>query len=354
MSANSIYTSSPPPRLTGVLDMLGIARESREIDEANETSFDLPISNSRRRISGSSSSQDYRTDPSNSATATQPPSLAGRRRDGVRTYTPPIHYLPILDNEAAVLRRDNDDPAPMSSSSLLRRELDGEDIPNRLSILRSNLRSNAVRIHEALDAAASELTLPFIPTPRDSFPPRNHHRHSSMSSSPRILEATNSPPARSSNRRTESAKEHKLEDVLYFLDIQRLVSANLDKPEKSCHFVRSYVAESSWLRAGGFYHGVQTIAGEVPNILSTLARQLHTTQFVPTKEWKVEVTIDQVDYSDMSIAGLMRAYDMTDCRDRQSVTTFWTGEAYNPKQSISSWLILFIVDRFRVPSFTPH
>lgn len=60
--------------------------------------------------------------------------------------------------------------------------------------------------------------------------------------------------------------------------------------------------------------------------MSNLARQLPSAQYSASKEWKVEVVIDQVDYSDMSIAGSMTAYDMPELSDRQSVTTFWTGE----------------------------
>ena len=331
----SPFTRNSPTssRLTGVLEMLRVARETREGNEHRpELSFVESTNILRRGTSTASPIHAYRSISSSSSATIPSPVLAGRRREGPFPYVArerphyrvqtPSSEFPLQPHSEGI-----DSPA-MSSSNLLRRELDGDDFPSRLD----NFRSNAVSIHESLDAVTSEVTQPFIHNRRDSFSSRNHHRHSSMSTSPRILETVNAPSP--SIRRTESEKARRLEDVLFFLDMQRLPSSNGDTLLSSSHVACPYVAESSWLRPGRRYHGVQTVAGEVPNLLSSLARQLRAAQFTATKEWKVEVIIDQVDYSNMSIAGSMKAYDLADSVDPRKVTTFWTGEASNPFQLI--------------------
>jgi len=145
-----------------------------------------------------------------------------------------------------------------------------------------------------------------------------------MSTSPRVLESGNTPAA--STRRNEPDLNDKLEDVLFFLDMQRLPSTDLERIIHLSHFQQSLVAECSWLRPGGRFHGIQSFAGDTNSLISNLARQPQGSQLASSKEWKVEVVIDQVDYSDMSIAGSMTAYDMPESGDRPSVTTFWTGE----------------------------
>jgi hypothetical protein len=327
-SAGPVSRNSPSSsRLTGVLEMLRVARETREGIERRLGVSSIESSAVQQRGTNTASPvQGYRSISLSSSTTIQSAPIA-RRRAGVLSYSAreyPTNRLQMPQSELPLQhRREDNDPPTMSSSNLLRRELDRDDFPSRLAILRSNARS----VNESLDAEAIELTLPFTHNRLDSFSTRNHHRHSSMSTSPRILETVNPPSPPS--RRTESEKIRRLEDVLYFLDMQRFPSSNSDKLWKTSHFSCSYVAESSWLRPGGRYHGVQTITGEVPHLLSNLAHQLRPAQSANTEEWKVEVIIDQVDYSNMSIAGSMKAYDIAERGDRQSVTTFWTGEASN-------------------------
>jgi hypothetical protein len=354
ISASTVSRNSPPSsRLTGVLEMLRVARETRD---GNERHLDVSSVESpavpRRGTSTTSPIQSYRSISSSYNATMQSSSPIARRREGFISYSArehPHYRLQLPPSEFPLQHQSEDtDPPSMSNSNLVRRELDGDDFPSRLAYL----RSNAPSIHESLDAAATELTIPFTHSRSDSFSTRNHHRHSSMSASPRVLETSypSSPPS----RRTESEKTRRLEDVLYFLDMQRHRSPNSDKLRKNSHFGCSYVAESSWLRPGGRYHGVQTIAGEVPLLVSNLARQLRAAQSSATKEWKVEVIIDQVDYSNMSIAGSMKAYDMANCGDRQNVTTFWTGEVSSLSRLYEAWLILSKVDRLFVTSFSSH
>jgi len=350
-TSSTLHSNPPSSRLTGVLEMLRVARETREDNERQfeVSSVELP-GVQRRGASTASPIQGYRSVSSIPSATIQTPALTTRRREGVLSYSSrehPHHRLQMSPGERPLRRpsgEGNESPA-MNSSNLLRRELDGDDFPSRLAIL----RSNALSLQESLDAAAAELTLPFTQNRGDSFSARNHHRHSSMSTSPRVLETANPPSL--PNRRAESEKARRLEDVLYFLDMQRNLSPDDSQFHKTSRFGSSYVAESSWLRPGGRYYGVQSISGEVPPPLSHLSRQLRL-QSAATKEWKVEVLIDQVDYSNMSISGSMKAYDMADNGDRTDVITFWTGEVTNLCQSYICNLAYSEVDRFFVTSFS--
>jgi hypothetical protein len=207
----------------------------------------------------------------------------------------------------------------MNSIELLRRELNTEDFPSRFSLVRANSL-----LMQDDERTMDELALPFLHPRGDGIPPRNHRRQSSMSTSPRVLETANF--ASASARRTENDLNDRLEDVLFFLDMQRLPSSDLDKLIHMSYFRQSLVAECSWLRPGGMFHGVQSFSGESDVSMSNLTRQLRDAQPNSPKEWKVQVAIDQVDYSDMSIAGSMTAHDMPESNDRRSVTTLWTGE----------------------------
>ena len=344
-TSSTLHNSPPLSRLTGVLEMLRVARETREDNERQQlevSSVEFP-SVQRRGAGTASPIQAYRSGSSISSAIIQISALAARRRDGVLSDSAREHPRHPLQNPPGErpLRHpsgeDNESPA-MNSSNLLRRELDGDDFPSRLAIL----RSNALSLQESLDAAATELTLPFTQSHRDNFSTRNHHRHSSMSTSPRVLETANTPSPQT--RSAESEKARRLEDVLYFLDMQRNPFPDDSKLHKTSHFATSYVAESSWLRPGGRYHGVQSIVREVP----PFSRQLPV-QSAATKEWKVEVVVDQVDYSDMSISGSMKACNMADGGDRNDVITFWTGEVTKLCN-----LAYCEVDRFLVTSFSSY
>ena len=330
-------TASPsaephPSRITGVREILQRAREARLMNERmTETSNSARADNRPRRIRGPipmpllRSSSAIMDTPNSQLTAV----LNGGRRESPResVYNESIsttYQLARVQSTSQIQSQRQIPNSPsLSSTSLLRRELDSDDIPSRLSIL----RANALLMHDDLERAMDELGLPFIQTRRDSIPPRNHHRHSSMSTSPRVLESGSSPAT--STRHNEPDLNDKLEDVLFFLDMQRLPSTDLGKLIHFSHFQRSLVAECSWLRPGGRFHGIQSFARDTNSLISNLTRRRQDSQSVPSKEWKVEVVIDQVDYSDMSIAGSMTAYDMPESGDRPSVTTFWTGEVNN-------------------------
>lgn len=192
---------------------------------------------------------------------------------------------------------------------------------------------------DILERAVHELSQPFLP-PNDVAPLRNHHRHSSMSVSPRILETGTLPSSSTTLARYRSLlatpdphstvsqqrqSYGRLENALILLDAQRVAQQGTANRTHSSRAVPS-VSESSWLRPGGTYFGVQRFTGERDHSISAITRQLRSRVSPSSHQWKVEVEIDQVDYSNMSIAGSMTAYDMPDSRDRKSVTTFWTGE----------------------------
>ena len=268
--------------------------------------------------------------------------LSNERRNGDRweslwelAYNESIStiYQPARVQSTSQIQRQRQPPdtPSLSSTGLLRRELDSDDIPSRLSIL----RANALLMQDDLERALDELRLPFLQTRRDSIPPRNHHRRSSMSTSPRVLESVSTPAP--SARRNEPDLNDKLEDVLFFLDMQRLPSTDIKRFTHLSHFQRSLVAECSWLRPGGRFHGIQSFAGHTNSLNSNLGRQVRESPSTSPKEWKVEVAIDQVDYSDMSIAGSMTAYNMPESSDRPSVTTFWTGEVSNLNSLFVYW-----------------
>jgi len=329
--------------------MLRLAREAREESERQLVLSSVELPNVQRRGATTASPiQAYRSASSMPSAVVQPSALTARRREGGFSYSARgnLHYrIQVSPSERSLrLPSGEDDESPhMNSSNLLRRELDGDDFPSRLAVL----RSNAFSLQESLDAAATELTIPFAQNRRESFSTRNHHRHSSMSTSPRILENTNppSPP----NRRSDSEKTRRLEDVLYFLDVQRHISPDDLTLHKSSYFASSYVAESSWLRPGGRFYGTQSITGEFPSEFSGLTRQLRAAQSTSSKEWNVEVVLDQVNYANMSIAGSMKACDMADNGDRNDVTTFWTGEVSNLSgYAYAHWLIMKLID------FTSH
>jgi hypothetical protein len=319
--APSSYTSS---HLTSVLGMLHVARETRRVGEQplEPVNSEAPDSLSRgvairSRIRGR---QSLLTAQSGANTPASP--LSGRRRESVRELQTDSNSLRRSQTTTQLqILREQSHSLSNSRTSLLRRELDGEDFLSRLSLLRTNVLSLSNELERAMD----ELALPFINSRGDNPPPRNHHRHSSMSTSPRVLENVN----HSSNRRSESDISDKLEEVLYFLDMQRFLPVSLDKLLKISNPAQSFVAESSWLCPGGVYRGVQSFARGAPSNVPGLGRQFRATDSDPSKEWKVEVVIDQIDYSDMSIAGSMAAYDMPESEAQQKVTTFWTGEVNN-------------------------
>ena len=221
-----------PSQITGVREILQRAREARLMNERmTETSSPARADNRLRRISGPTPMPSLRSGsailatPNPQSTVT----LNGGRRDSPRESASnesiSTIYQParVQSNSQLQRQRQNPDSPSLSSTGLLRRELDSNDFPSRLSIL----RANALLMHDDLERAMDELGLPFLQTRRDSIPPRNHHRHSSMSTSPRVLESGNTPPA--STRRNEPDLNDKLEDVLFFLDMQRLPSTDLER-----------------------------------------------------------------------------------------------------------------------------
>jgi hypothetical protein len=225
----------------------------------------------------------------------------------------------------------------VGGDNLLQRELDGEDLPSRLSLS----RVNALPRSNGMQWSFNSLAPPTIDNLGDNSSSRNHHRHSSMSTSPRVLEASASsvspnqargdrfPSLQDADMGQGSTIYKKLEDVLYFLDLQRLPPSSVSKPIRSVHFLQTFINATSWLRPGGVYLGVQSFEEEPTNSVSALTRQLRRTRFDRSHDWKVKVVIDEVNYTDMSIAGSMTAYDLPDAQERQSVTTFWTGEVSN-------------------------
>ena len=227
-------------------------------------------------------------------------------------------------------QRERSDPSSTDFLGMLREQLEEHDNPNR----RSDSSSNEAPVRNALlewaDAYASE---PFNMW-NDTAHLRNHHRHSSMSASPRVLETgalgnasitIRSPIANSTGGRPRLTYE-RLENAIILLDAQRIPPHDLPNLTFPSLPHLPGVSKSSWLRPGGTFLGVQRFSGEPDLSESALTRQLRGRDSPSSHQWKVEVVIDQVDYLDMTIAGSMTAYDMPDSRDRQSVTTFWTGE----------------------------
>jgi hypothetical protein len=325
-TTNPASTESPP-RLSGVLEILRVREAGQNgrltgLPALGTTGSEAP------RTSGPIPMPPLRSSSTilNGITPRTIFVPNGRRREGLRVSSQlesafSLGQPPGLQSTSQRPRqRLQADLPSISNTNWLRRELDSDDFPSRLSML----RANALLMQDDLERVMDELALPFINSRSDSTPPRNHHRHSSMSTSPRVLESRN--PSSSPNRSDESDLNDRLEDVLFFLDMQRLPSTDRDKLIHMSHFRRSLVAECSWLRPGGIFHGVQSFTGDSNVFMSNLAWQIRDAEYSASKEWKVEVVIDQVDYSDMSIAGSMTAYDMPESSDRQSVMTFWTGE----------------------------
>jgi hypothetical protein len=229
-----------------------------------------------------------------------------------------------------VPQRERSDPSSNDFLGMLREQLEEHDNPNRRSDSSSNEAPGRSALLEWADAYALE---PFNQYWNEPAPLRNHHRHSSMSASPRVLETGSlantsitirSPTANPGGhpRRTYG----RLENAIILLDARRIPPHDLPKSTLSSLPQIPSVSKSSWLRPGGTFLGVQRFSGEPELSDSALTRQLRGRDSLSSHQWKVEVVIDQVDYLDMTIAGSMTAYDMPDSRDRQSVTTFWTGE----------------------------
>lgn len=228
--------------------------------------------------------------------------------------------------------RDRSDTSWHSFLGMLREQMEDNELLNR----RSGLTRSGSSSQDILERAVHEISQPFLP-PTDSAHLRNHHRHSSMSVSPRVLETGSLPSSPMTLARYRSLRESpdahstvshsrhpsgRLENALILLDAQRLAQQGVS----SRSLAVPNVSESSWLRPGGTYFGVQRFTGERDHSISAITRQLRSRLSPSSHQWKVEVVIDEVDYSNMSIAGSMTAYDMPDSRDRKSVTTFWTGE----------------------------
>jgi hypothetical protein len=340
-------TQRPPyasSTVADIFDMLRIARQTPDSAEQLSTtsqsdSYERPLGPRRESISrhqrrrresieGSFQSLDYlgssNLRPSESrprATRGSSSSPSESRQEQSPSQIPP--------------QRESSDPSSTGFLGRLREQLEDHDILNRRSeSSRNEAPVQTSRLLAWADAYAIERGEYIIPDNIDTVPLRNHHRHSSMSASPRVLETrplgyapttgrswfanpTGNPPRQTLGR---------LENAIILLDAQRIPPHNL--PSLTFPLLRQLpsVSKSSWLRPGATFLGVQRFSGEPDRSYSALTRRLRGRDSPSSHQWKVEVIIDQVDYLDMTIAGSMTAYDMPDSRDRQSVTTFWTGE----------------------------
>src|ERR1700738_5092030 len=200
--------------------------------------------------------------------------------------------LIVTDNEADRLRtmsphlhrhRSQSMSRSLSGDHLLYRDLDREYVSGPL------LWANALSRDAEIEMVVNEVALPFTDNLNEGVSSRNHHRHSSMSTSPMVLEATAaSPSRRQGGDRLISPHIHgsgasqrsicnKLEDALYFLDLQRLPPLNLPKSVQSGYFMQTFINASSWLRPGGVYLGSQSFSEE-SDVISALTRQLRGTR----------------------------------------------------------------------------
>jgi hypothetical protein len=325
----------------GVLEILRLARTARPLDERLE---DIPPTRSeelehRPLVDNPNVNSAYLSSSNSSTSVSRRPTASasdtGRRPDnfGYRLLN---HDVPMTQNHSQphrahstshLTRRRQDratppHPGPLSpNSNLWLRELDPDDFSNRLSVL----RANALLMRDDLERAIEELAVPLHRPRSDSIPPRNHHRHSSMSTSPRVLETSHS-TAESPHHSARSVDE-KLEDILFFLDTQLRLNSrpdNLALP--TSRFGLSLISECSWLRAGSKFQGIQTFKGSPVPTISSISRQLHALQAFQSKEWTVELVIECIDYLNMSIAGTMTASTILPSSRIQKAKTFWTGE----------------------------
>lgn len=304
--------TNPSLRLIDVFEMLRMARETQSISgQQIEVSS---ISQSGDVQSGGVERQRTARDIRPSDVIRPDSSVAASISQGNEDFRPLSITAPRQVYSPGTLQRERDDSdsLAMSSGSLLRRELEGEDVLSRWSSRIPNSRS----IHDELERTMDEHSIPFSHGHIDAHISRNHHRHSSMSTSPRVLDGRSSSSL--SNLRHEPTR-YKLEDVLRFLLLQRLPPRHIGNPLYGSFFKRSLIAESSWLRPGSSYHGVQTSGEEPLCDASSSTRQVRR-----SKEWKMDIVIHQVNYSNMSIAGSMTTYAMPESRERK--TTFWTGD----------------------------
>jgi hypothetical protein len=335
---------SDSPQLSqfpGVLDILRLARTTRQLDERLE---DLPPTRSEelehRPLVGTPNVNSAYLSSSNSLTSvprepTASASVAGRRLDNFR-YRLLNHDVAVTQNHSQphraqsasqLARRRQDRVAPPHSgplspnSNLLLRELDADDFSSRLSML----RANALLMRDDLERAMEELAVPLHRPRSDSIPPRNHHRHSSMSTSPRVLETSHS--TAESPHHSAGSVDDKLEDFLFFLDTQLRLHSRPDNPAlPNSRFGESLISECSWLRPGSKFQGIQTFKGSPAPTISSISRQLHVLQAFQSKEWTVELVIECIDYLNMSIAGSMTASTILQSSGIQKAKTFWTGE----------------------------
>jgi len=324
-------------QLSGVVDILRLARAARQLSEELADPLHGAIPDSPRygpTAHPSAASATRSTTFAAGAMARQypsPPPGAGRRQDSSRYRHPHDSALPRYSSppsraestsQLATQTREEVGPSNsrMSSanSNLLPTELDSEDFSSRLSML----RANALLMRDGLERAMEELALPLYRPRSGSISPRNHHRHSSMSTSPRVLD-TPHPSAASSHRNARNV-EDKLEDVLFFLDTQCMRHSTSPNPTNSpLYFDKSLVSECSWLRLASHFHGFQTFKEPSVSPMSNISPQLDALQASQSRDWNVDVVIDYVDYSNMSIAGSMT---MLQSNEQQRVKTFWTGE----------------------------
>jgi len=324
-------------QLSGVVDILRLARAARQVSEElvhplqgarpGSPRYGPPAHPSVASVSRSTTSASNAMARPYTSSSPRP----GRRQDSSRYRHPhdsalPRYYSPPSRAEStsqlAAPRQEEVGPSNSgmlsANSNLSRTHLDSEDFSSRLSML----RANALLMRDDLERAMEELALPLYGPRSDIIPPRNHHRHSSMSMSPRVLETTH-PNDASSHRRARNV-EDKLEDVLFFLDTQRLRHpASPNQASCPLYFDKSLVSECSWLRLASKFQGFQTFKRPSVPTMSNISRQLHALQAFQTRDWKVDVVIDYIDYSNMSIAGSMT---MLQSNEQQRVKIFWTGE----------------------------
>lgn len=347
---------SDPPQLSqfpSVLDILRLARTARQLNERLE---DLPPTRSeelehRPLVDTLNINSAYFSSSNSLTSVPHPPwasaSDAGRRPDNFR-YRLLNHDVGMTQNHSQPHRTQSTSelarrtqgrvPPPHSgplspNSNLLLREQDADDFSSRLSML----GANALLMRDDLERAMEELAVPLHRPRSDSIPPRNHHRHSSMSTSPRVLETSNS-TAESSHHSARSVDD-KLEELIFFLDTQLRLHSRPDNPAPpTSRFGESLISECSWLRPGSKFQGIQTFKGSPVPTISTISRQLHALQAFQSKEWTVELVIECIDYLTMSIAGSMAASAILPSSGIQKAKTFWTGEV----SSLPPFLGLFL------------
>jgi hypothetical protein len=300
-------------RLADIIEMLRVAREARGTVENLLDTVPREIRQMTSTMQSARGSGRRLLESETAATLESHETLPGGGRDG----SDRVRRLRMMSH----LQRSRERSDPLSSTPIgvLRRELNHDAMTGSTPDLRPPTSD--------LEQAINDLSLPFADSPNPTILSRNHHRHSSLSTSPRVLERV--PPVSGYNERrlpdtlssnttvVQTKHDLKLKKALEYLDSQIGPPSCYLQESNSRAFSKPLIASSSWLRSGASFIGVQFSPDEHP--ASTAEFQQANTH----REWDVEVVLDLVDYSQMTLAGLWK---LGKPEGGGRITTFWTGE----------------------------